>query len=78
MEGGENDYELVFDSATGELVGGRAVGYVGSADCDYGDVRAGVRPGSCGPTCRFCREFGDDGLGGEGGGSGLPRCDFAP
>lgn len=77
IEGGENDYELVFDTATGALVGGSAYGYVGGGKGCYGSVRAGVGAPSCAPACRFCSEF-DEGLGGEGGGPGLPLCEFPP
>lgn len=78
LEGWENEYGLVFDVATGKLVGGAAIGYVGGSACEIpGSIRAGISPSSCVPACRFCREF-DEGIGGEGGGPGLPLCEFPP
>jgi hypothetical protein len=74
---GENTYDLVFSTATGELVGGSAREY----DDECGDLvtTSGRLPtlGTC-EMCSFCRSLtdGEGGAGGEAGAGSENRCLF--
>ncbi len=74
---GENLYDLVFSTATGELVSGTARVY--DSDCTFRTTTAGVHPPlrNC-ATCSFCRSVidGASGAGGEGGAGSGDRCVF--
>jgi hypothetical protein len=74
---GESFYDLVFSSATGELVSGDAHAY--DPVCETNVTKAGAQPPlrNC-RTCTFCRSFVEDlaGAGGEGGEGPDRRCLF--
>jgi hypothetical protein len=74
--GAMNEYQMVFDTASGDLVGGSLRGNVGLA-CNLGgktEFAEGQQVDAPEATCRLCAPDSSVGEGNDAGSGGIPNC----